>query len=65
MLFFIDQFQGMDFLIVALSYILVIVVSLSFHEFAHAYTAYKSGDSTPKMQGRVTLNPFKHMDIMG
>lgn len=65
MLFFINEFQGMDFLIVALSYILVIVISLSLHEFAHAFTAYKCGDSTPKMQGRVTLNPFKHMDIMG
>ena len=35
----------------------VILIALSFHEFAHAYTAYRLGDNTPKYQGRLTLNP--------
>lgn len=65
MLNFFGKFEGADFIVVTLSYILVIVLSLSLHEFAHAYAAYKNGDPTPKMQGRVTLNPFKHMDIIG
>ena len=42
-----------------------VLIAISFHEFAHAYTAYKLGDDTPKIQGRITLNPFRHLDIMG
>lgn len=42
-----------------------IVVALSVHEFAHAYSADKLGDSTPRSQGRVTLNPLSHLDIWG
>lgn len=38
---------------------------LSVHEFAHAYTAYKLGDRTQKAMGRLTLNPFSHIDIAG
>ena len=65
MLFFLQSFKGTDFLIVALAYIIVIVLSLSLHEFAHGYVAYKCGDQTPKLQGRITLNPLKHMDPVG
>ena len=35
------------------------------HEFAHAFAAYKCGDPTAKMCGRMTLNPVKHLDPMG
>ena len=42
-----------------------IVIGLSFHEFGHAVVAYKLGDNTPKLQGRVTLNPMAHIDWMG
>ena len=38
---------------------------LSVHEFAHAFTAYKLGDRTQKAMGRLTLNPFSHIDISG
>lgn len=41
----------------------IILVSLAFHEYAHAYFAYKLGDTTPKYEGRLTLNPFVHVDI--
>ncbi|MEF9922679.1 MAG: site-2 protease family protein [Anaerovoracaceae bacterium] len=42
-----------------------IVIALSFHEFAHGFVSYKLGDPTPKIQGRLTLNPIAHMDPFG
>jgi len=42
-----------------------IVIGITFHEFAHAFSAYKLGDMTPKSQGRVTLNPISHIDPFG
>ena len=42
-----------------------VIIGLSFHEFAHAWTAYKLHDPTPKMQGRVTINPLAHVDLLG
>ncbi|MDD6919987.1 MAG: site-2 protease family protein [Eubacteriales bacterium] len=42
-----------------------IIIGLSFHEFSHAFVAYKLGDNTPKLQGRVTLNPLAHIDPFG
>ncbi len=42
-----------------------VVIGLSFHEFAHGWTAYKLGDPTPKFQGRVTINPIAHIDPIG
>ena len=44
---------------------LAVVVVLTLHEFAHAFTAYKCGDPTAKFAGRMTLNPIKHFDIFG
>lgn len=45
--------------------LLVLLISFTIHEFAHAYTAYKFGDPTPKRMGRVTLNPRVHLDVFG
>jgi len=45
--------------------IIALVFSLSFHEFAHAYIAYKLGDNTAAYQGRLTLNPLAHLDPIG
>lgn len=42
-----------------------IVIGLAFHEFAHAMTAYKLGDNTPKFQNRLTINPLAHIDPIG
>lgn len=42
-----------------------VIIAITFHEFAHAYAAYKLGDDTPKMQGRLNLNPLSHIDITG
>lgn len=41
------------------------LLSSSFHEFAHAYTAYLLGDDTAKAEGRMTLNPLAHIDPIG
>jgi Zn-dependent protease len=44
---------------------IMFLFALSVHESAHAYMAYRRGDPTAYMLGRVTLNPFKHMDPYG
>jgi Zn-dependent protease len=42
-----------------------VVVCITVHEFAHAYSAYRSGDDTPRLQGRISLNPIDHLDPIG
>ena len=42
-----------------------IILALSFHELAHGYAAYKLGDITAKNDGRLSLNPLKHLDPIG
>ena len=42
-----------------------LVFSLSFHEFAHAWMAYRLGDNTAARLGRLTLNPMSHLDPLG
>lgn len=42
-----------------------ILIGFSFHEFAHAYSAYLLGDNTAKARGRLTLDPISHIDIFG
>lgn len=46
-------------------YFLAFVVALTFHECSHALAAYKLGDPTARNMGRLTLNPLKHLDLMG
>lgn len=43
----------------------VFMISLTIHEFAHAFAAHKMGDDTAKLAGRMTLNPFKHLNLSG
>lgn len=45
--------------------IVVLIFSLCFHEFSHAYVAYRLGDNTAAYQGRLTLNPLAHLDPIG
>lgn len=42
-----------------------LLIALTFHEFAHACVSDSLGDPTPSMQGRLTLNPLAHLDILG
>jgi len=48
-----------------LIFYIVLIASLCIHEWAHAITAHKLGDDTPDREGRVTLNPIVHMDLLG
>lgn len=43
----------------------ILLFSVAIHECSHAVTAYKLGDRSQKLQGRMTLDPFVHMDILG
>ncbi|MBN2632272.1 MAG: site-2 protease family protein [Bacteroidales bacterium] len=56
--------EGIDILR-TLKFLPGIILGLTFHEFSHALVASKCGDSTSKDQGRVTLNPLKHIDPLG
>lgn len=42
-----------------------VLIALTFHEFAHGFVAYRLGDSTARNFGRLTLNPLKHLDLLG
>ena len=56
-----DQFLVERLIAVAL----IILISFPFHEFAHALAAYRLGDGTAKLLGRLTLNPIPHLDPFG
>ena len=42
-----------------------VIIAVTFHEFAHAFAADRFGDTTPRNQGRLTLNPLSHLDPFG
>lgn len=44
---------------------LILIVAITIHEFAHALATDRCGDPTPRSQGRLTLNPIDHLDPMG
>lgn len=47
-----------------INYVYLIII-ITFHEFGHAWSAWKCGDDTARLQGRITLNPVAHMDMIG
>lgn len=47
------------------SWLIALVVAITVHEFAHAFSAFKLGDPTAKYEGRLTLNPLAHLDPVG
>lgn len=49
----------------AFLFLSALIISLSVHEFAHAFAAYRMGDDTAHRAGRYTLNPIAHLDPMG
>ena len=60
--------NGSDFKDTVVLFIIAMIVffiSLSAHEFAHAFVAHKMGDDTAKAMGRMTLNPLSHIDSQG
>lgn len=54
-----------NFFIGAITSLPGIIIAMVIHEWAHARVAYALGDFTPKMMGRLTLNPAAHIDILG
>ncbi len=54
-----------EFIAYALSALMVVFLALPVHEFAHGFAATKLGDPTAKFTGRLTLNPFAHIDYFG
>lgn len=62
---FLDTLNKMDEIIELLISVPIILIALTFHECAHGFAAYKLGDPTAKNLGRLTLNPIKHIDIIG
>ena len=54
----------MEFIITIFS-LAILLFSVIIHELAHGYVAYSLGDPTAKYQGRLTLNPIKHLDLFG
>ena len=59
------SFSFESLIIYILSSLAVIFITLPVHEFAHGFAATKLGDPTPRYQGRLTLNPFAHIDYLG
>lgn len=59
------EIQISERLLLLLYFLPIFLLSLSVHEFAHAFIAYRFGDDTAERQGRLTLNPLKHLDIVG
>ncbi len=54
-----------EVIVYILSTLAVIFITLPIHEFAHGFAAVKLGDNTPRWQGRLTINPFAHIDYIG
>ena len=54
-----------EFIAYALSALVIVFLALPVHEFAHGFAASKLGDPTAKFTGRLTLNPFAHIDYFG
>lgn len=59
-----EDFLGIDIVYLVCS-VVCFVPAVVFHEFAHGFAAFKLGDPTAKMQGRLTLNPLAHIDPFG
>lgn len=48
-----------------ISFVIILLTAFPVHEFAHAWTANRFGDPTPRSNGRLTLNPLRHLDPIG
>ena len=61
------MYSGFSFqsIIYVLILAVVVLLALSIHETAHGFAAYKLGDPTAKYDGRLSLNPLKHIDPIG
>jgi len=60
-----SDFSNTDMIMNALLIAIPALLCITIHELAHGFVAYKLGDNTAKMMGRLTFNPIKHIDIIG
>ena len=60
-----EYMDPLDLLFMMLAYAVVLLLCLPVHEFAHGLVAHWCGDDTAKWHGRLTLNPFRHLDLWG
>lgn len=62
-----DIIRGLDWSVLTdmLMSIIPALICITLHELSHGFAAYKLGDNTAKLMGRLTLNPIKHLDIFG
>jgi Zn-dependent protease len=61
----VPDIQISEKLILLFYFLPIFLISLSIHEYAHALLAFKFGDDTAQKMGRLTLNPIKHIDLIG
>ncbi|HQH63856.1 MAG TPA: site-2 protease family protein, partial [Clostridiales bacterium] len=61
----IRQKSWLELFISLMTRLFILLCILPFHEYAHALIAVKLGDDTPRLKGRLTLNPFAHLDLIG
>jgi Zn-dependent protease len=55
----------MDLAFLKIYLYVIIILSATFHEYAHSFMAYRLGDTTAKDEGRMSLNPMRHLDFIG
>lgn len=58
-------YSPLDVIFILLSYAMIILIALPVHELAHAFAADRMGDPTARWNGRLTLNPLAHLDVVG
>ena len=65
LLFSYNSMPFVQKLIIFFTFSFAVVFALTIHEFAHAFVAHRLGDNTAKLQGRMSLNPMVHFDVLG
>ena len=67
MLFYLTNYDlpGLEMLMLVFAYLVAVVFALVMHELSHGLVAYWCGDKTAKQEGRLSINPFKHLDLWG
>lgn len=63
----VDIFKNLNYSVITdvLLSVIPALICIIFHEVSHGYAAYRLGDNTAKQAGRLTLNPIKHLDLIG
>lgn len=63
--FFSSGYSAVEIIVLTVAFALAAIIAIVFHEWAHAFVAYKQGDLTPKTYNRLSLNPINHLDLFG